>query len=392
MRPLLSLKVDPGSYAWLRDSAYAMAGCVTVVAEPDVGSVEYAFGCGAPIPVADPSEQRQTDGLEYALVASLPGGVLVLEDNGFQGTRAEVLGLASKASAGRTASIFWNVNGVIRFTCARKGKLVCSFELGEDEAEIVGLPAALRTLVQTCAEGRVDLVAAGAAMVETYTGVRFGPEALDSASLHELTPPPSDLETDSVRSSVLSHDDADLHLAIAALPDPVQRQLAEWVTQAAAHEAGVDAWDARWEHTSSRLEMRDLVDDDEAAGRLETSFAHQRRWAGEALRYSSHPDSLTAAVRCVHATLFVFSCSRTERPVTFTEDDTGRWSSDSPQPAGREPQLREVLAHLLSVDPVEWEGLRTELPVPMTTTERDLAIRRDQEREAAGDFDTWQHE
>ena len=46
---------------------------------------------------------------------------------------------------GKAASAFWNVNGVVRFGCAQRGKVIASFEL--DDAEDHELPARLRAIV-----------------------------------------------------------------------------------------------------------------------------------------------------------------------------------------------------------------------------------------------------
>ena len=397
-----------------------MAGCVTVIVEPDVGRVMAAFGCGEPIADRDPP--RLPDGVENASVAAVSGGLLLLEDNGFQGTRPEVLRPTSRAAGGtgKVASICWNANDEIHFSCARKGKLVCAFELGEAESDIEGLPGELRKFVRLGADDNVDLVAVGAAMVQAYTGVGFGPEVLVTASLHELAPLPSDLYTDTAQLSVLTHDDDDLHAAIVTLSARAQRRLAEWTTRAAVREAGVDDEPAvvlvtaqfgktdpprltpatetlvtRWGRTASRLNTRDTHDmlyEGKASGRLETLFAHQRRLAGETVRYSSHPDPLTAAVRCVWSALLVFGLYRTERGVAFIEDGRGRRAADVQGPRGRKSQFRAVLSRLLTLELSEWDELYGALPTPMSFAEREGVIRQDQAREDAGDFDTWQRE
>jgi hypothetical protein len=261
---------------------------------------------------------------------------------------------------------------------------VCTFELGDDVDDIDGLPAALRPLVRLCADdeadeaGEVDFVAVGAAMAATYTGVAFGPGTLEQAQAHTLTPPPSDLETYTAQYSCLSDSHDDLHDAVVALPASAQRRLAEWVTRASLDEAGVDddhpsavsmtsqyggeetpqltpAADAlvtRWRQAQSKLSDRDISHEPTigggAVGRLESAFADQVRWAGEALRYSSHPDPFSAAARAVWAALIVYRCTRTERHVAFVEDDTGRWHADVPGPVGRETEFRSVLDQLLA--------------------------------------------
>jgi len=61
------------------------------------------------------------------LVASVGGWLVGIEDNGFQGSRPEVM---RGASAGGTAvSVFWNVNGVNKFTYSVAGRLTVRFFL-----------------------------------------------------------------------------------------------------------------------------------------------------------------------------------------------------------------------------------------------------------------------
>lgn len=60
-------------------------------------------------------------------VIELPDAVVVVENNGFQGSRADVLGPASRASRASTASsFFWNVNAVTAFSAARRGEVLFS--------------------------------------------------------------------------------------------------------------------------------------------------------------------------------------------------------------------------------------------------------------------------
>jgi hypothetical protein len=122
----MGVKVDPGSYAWLRDSHLEVAGCVTVVAAADEEGVKTAFGCGEEVWATRNGGTAFLD-TEAAHLVVVDGALVVSENNGFQGSRGEVLRPASQASeTGKAASIFWNVNDAIYFACARRGKTLCT--------------------------------------------------------------------------------------------------------------------------------------------------------------------------------------------------------------------------------------------------------------------------
>jgi hypothetical protein len=164
------------------------AGCVTVAHLADPAKLHRAFGADTdPLPAADfPVEIDD----EWAWFTSSGEASVVVEDNGVQGSRGTVLGLASRASSnGKAASVFWNVNGLVIFSCARKGKLVGSIELLDvDEDELEDIPRSLHRLaMQANLEGS-DPIAVAAAMVEKFTGVSFGPTILDHGAGYAITP------------------------------------------------------------------------------------------------------------------------------------------------------------------------------------------------------------
>ena len=179
------MAVDLGSYRWLAESALGEAGCVTVVPGAAVGPVASAFGC-----VPESETQRPGDD-EVHLVGS-DAATTAFEDNGFQGSRPEVLRPLSRLSEnGKAASLLWNVNGMVVIALAQRGKLVCEVELlGPDEAELEGMPRRLQRLLLTLPGD--DLLALGAVLVETFTGVGFGPADLETATPRPLEPVPAD--------------------------------------------------------------------------------------------------------------------------------------------------------------------------------------------------------
>ncbi|MEO3772098.1 DUF6461 domain-containing protein [Micromonospora sp. B9E7] len=136
------------AYRWIRRSPISQAATVTLVAGATVEQTLRAFG-------ADPDQAESINDIQRDLslrraidpwITVLDGGdaVLVVEDNGFRGTDAAVLRIAS--TGGRAASMFWNVNAVTRLSFAEAGQLLAAFEpWGHDEyppevaAALVGL-------------------------------------------------------------------------------------------------------------------------------------------------------------------------------------------------------------------------------------------------------------
>ncbi|ABW11019.1 conserved hypothetical protein [Parafrankia sp. EAN1pec] len=129
------------AYRWVRHSPIGEAATVTVVPGADVAQVLRAFGADAAEPVSM-AEMRETwqAGRFWVAVLAVEGAVLAVEDNGFQGTQAQVLRALSRRR--RAASMFWNVNAVTRLSLAEHGRIVASFEPGLDRAAEIA-PGAL---------------------------------------------------------------------------------------------------------------------------------------------------------------------------------------------------------------------------------------------------------
>ena len=202
---------------------------MTVIAATTPEATLAAFGAegGQVVPLGPNALERAP---YLAGVAELPGGVVVVEPNGFQGARREVLRRVSKL--GVAATVQWDINGAVYVGCARNGRVVCLVDLLLDD-EVEGVPARLKRLVP---DDRVeaDLVAVGAAMAETFVGVGFGPQDVAAIeSLHELVPVLSDLLLLPPSASGLRYDAPDLLQSIVAADTPTRWALAQW----AAHQA-----------------------------------------------------------------------------------------------------------------------------------------------------------
>ncbi|GAA1797622.1 hypothetical protein GCM10009795_048850 [Nocardioides hankookensis] len=421
--------VDVETYAWLSESELEVAGCVTVVPEADPDAVVQAFG-------HEPGADDGADGLpresfsERAIrgdlgdfgneiwVAATGSNAAVFEFNGFEGTRAEVLRDASRRGAKVAASIFWNVNGAVQVTCARRGKVVATVDLSYvDEDDLAELPRALRPLARLCVGDDVpDLVAVGAAMVETYAGVGFSRADLDGSRSLPIISRPADLTTylpGGRGYRPLEHSLPELQDAVDALPPGSQRRLAEWAALAAAREAGLTDQPAvrqvldqlgsgaptslppgletlrrRYAAASDRLEAEDDFDE-ASAGALARYHAWLPIHGLEALRYTSHADPYSAAIGALSATASAFTSTRTERGATFVNDERGRHVGEF-APSPRMRQLANVLGSVLAADPTDWDELAARLPAPLGADELAAAADADRRWQEAGAFATWQ--
>jgi hypothetical protein len=119
-------------FDWIRGTAIQEAACLTFVRGSDIGLVAKAFG-------AVVERVRRLDFEEFCEEAfahhekhpviglqRIGDWVLVVEDNGFEGSRTEVLRRVSARS--EAVSVFWNVNSLTHFNHAAGGEVRTSFE------------------------------------------------------------------------------------------------------------------------------------------------------------------------------------------------------------------------------------------------------------------------
>jgi hypothetical protein len=171
---------DPRDYLWVHD-ALQEAACLTVVAGASRQELLVAFG--ADMSTVVDGDDIYGGGERYpasVAVQEVPGGVVAVELNGFQGTLPEVLSRASVL--GPAASIFWNVNDGNAFACARAGRMVARVDMYDaDDPVDVELPADLMALFVLATDGGVSMWAVGLAMVEAFTDVAVSEGAVGSA-------------------------------------------------------------------------------------------------------------------------------------------------------------------------------------------------------------------
>ncbi|QUH04609.1 hypothetical protein HUO13_30975 [Saccharopolyspora erythraea] len=173
-------------FGWIHHSTIQEAACLTFVRGTDIDPVAEAFGA-----VSDYARELDFDEFceesfahheQYSMIGIQVLGEwsLVVEDNGWQGTRDEVL---RRVSAGTEAvSAFWNVDRLTRFSYAVDGELWTAFEAPLPEYRVGSRPDALEGVRAGMSwsdaereSGTVPLMLALAARVtgQTLTPSRF---------------------------------------------------------------------------------------------------------------------------------------------------------------------------------------------------------------------------
>ncbi|MEL3946389.1 DUF6461 domain-containing protein [Streptomyces sp. LNU-CPARS28] len=119
---------------------------------------------------------RNQDHGDRILVSRSGTAVVVVEDNGYQGSREEVLRPLSRL--GRTASAYWNVNAVSRLSLAEDGLIASAFEMilpEEPEYRFGVRPHAWDPLLEglNLDDDTDCLWGTGLAAVERASGARF---------------------------------------------------------------------------------------------------------------------------------------------------------------------------------------------------------------------------
>ncbi len=108
---------------------------------------------------------------DLILVSRSGPAVVVVECNGYQGSREEVLRPLSRL--GRAASAFWNVNAVSRLSLAEDGLVSAVLDMVVPENVFGARPDAWRSLLEGLSFGVGAGWGEGLAAVERATGARF---------------------------------------------------------------------------------------------------------------------------------------------------------------------------------------------------------------------------
>ncbi|MBJ7331002.1 MAG: hypothetical protein JHC95_13975 [Solirubrobacteraceae bacterium] len=330
-----------------------------------------------------------------------------------------MLRAASQASgSGKAASIFWNVDGLVIFSCARRGQLLGSLELLDvDAGELEDIPKSLHRPALRANDDGSDPVAVGAAMVETFTGTAFGPDVLESGEAYGLTPPPDELKDFHPSQMWLYEDNhPDLIEAVLAATAERQRAVAIFAARAAAREASLEdetgvrellhdleagtpripsavtALAAAARRRSTTAEFQAM--EDQAYGRdsraLERVYLNQRAGALEVLRQATHAEPVSAAVTSLDGLLGVVRASVDRYAAVYRQDESGRRLERVDDLASdRASAVAAVVGDLLATNLDVTAAVNALLP-PMTAGEREAALRDHVARYERGDFDEYQ--
>lgn len=228
--------------SWVDDGSvsYAVAGCLTLVAGLSATEALTRVGADVGLPRFGGAADVVFDG--HRLISAVEteadsahSGAVLIEDNGYEGAQPEVLCALSRK--GRAASVFWNVEGVVMFSCARRGKLVCSTELPEVPDE---LPKALNVLVRQADDDGMSLVAVGVAMAEKFTGLTLdaSPGVINPRAWYPITNPILRLRVTAEEILRLGMPTRELVTAVQDADDAARRRLAVWAVRDALDVAG----------------------------------------------------------------------------------------------------------------------------------------------------------
>jgi hypothetical protein len=174
-------------HLWITYSSLGVAATITVVTGATVDDVVHGFG-------ADPARsmslraRRQIYDIDPPCVAvtTVDGGVVAVEDNGWEGSNAPVLEALSRS--GRAASMFWNVNAVTRLSFAQNGELLASFEPGAGMGTEFP-PEVTEALDGIDFDDYRDTIPKALAAVFRFTGAVFRREDLERIEVADLAYP-----------------------------------------------------------------------------------------------------------------------------------------------------------------------------------------------------------
>ncbi len=291
------------AYRWIDESALGDAATVTMVRGASPDEVLQAFG-------ADPAEPESAEELSqdfdldpWVSVLPVEGGVLAVEFNGFQGSFRPVL--ESLSRAGRTASLFWNINAVTRLSFADNGNILASHELGC--AEEITDPDVNEALAGLDFESYRDKLEKGVLAVERYSGNRLREEdverMVEEGTGYRILPHLSELypEARNPDGSRTFPGDGPLGAEtdrLAFVPEETLRDLAWLAASAVAEHVGV----AGDPVIADVLAERRLSAEAELLARRSQLRAHRdHAWLWEAIHHATNPDALSGAIRSLSA-------------------------------------------------------------------------------------------
>jgi Family of unknown function (DUF6461) len=277
-----------GVFEWIQSTVFRDGACVTLVAPADAGGVVRGFG-------GDLAGARRTSLAEIGLpsvdepkvaVRDLGSWLLVVEVNGWQGSRPEVLRRIS--SGGRAVSAYWNVNLTTRFSYAVDGRVLTAFEVMSPGRRHGADPDCLEEVRAGLPWEDGEWVPLMLALVSRVTGLRIEPEWFNGDFAVMPVTPVDDDPASMIYppTEALTYDDGPLAWALLHAGDVPRRSVAGIAARYAADQAaGQGARTARSRH----------------GGAPEDHVRAARFWAKTAAREASGPNPLAAAFMSVTA-------------------------------------------------------------------------------------------
>ena len=228
--------------AWVRRSTIQDAACVTLVSGDDPASVAQAFGGMAEpertLGIDDFCEEAFAAQDRYPMIAlrRLGDRVLVVEDGGRQGSRPEVLRRAAHQDA---VSVYWDEDGMTRFSHAVGGAVRTSFEGALPEYREGECPDCVEPFLGDLSWSREDPVPAMLALAGRITGVLPDPAWLGGQfCTYPVAEWPDDLTAVPDPLDNVDGYPSELTAVIRAASDPVRRHAAAAVVRYALGAAG----------------------------------------------------------------------------------------------------------------------------------------------------------
>ena len=277
-----------GVFEWIQSTVFRDGACVTLVAPADAGGVVRGFG-------GDLAGARRTSLAEIGLpsvdepkvaVRDLGSWLLVVEVNGWQGARPEVLRRIS--AGGRGVSAYWNVNLTTRFSYAVDGRVLTAFEVMSPGRRHGADPDCLEEVRAGLPWEDGEWVPLMLALASRVTGLRIEPEWFNGDFAVMPVTPVDDDPASMIYppTEALTYDDGPLAWALLHAGDVPRRSVAGIAARYAADQAaGHGARTARSRHGGA-------PEDRVRAGRF---------WAKTAAREASGPNPLAAAFMSVTA-------------------------------------------------------------------------------------------
>jgi hypothetical protein len=282
-----------GVFEWIQSTVLRDGACVTLVAPADAGGVVRGFG-------GDLAGSRRTSLADIVMppvdepkvaVRDLGSWLLVVEVNGWQGSRPEVLRRIS--AGGRAVSAYWNVNLTTRFSYAAGGRVLTAFEVMSPGRRDGADPDCLEEARAGLPWETGEWVPLMLALASRVTGLRIEPQWFD-ADFAVMPVTPVDDDPASMiypPTEALTYDHGPLAWALLHADDVPRRSVADIAARYAADEAArPGARTARGRHDGAPEAA--MAEDRVRAGRF---------WAKTAAREASGPNPLAAAFRSVTA-------------------------------------------------------------------------------------------